>query len=124
MVHTGETPFECTICTINFRRQHHLSVHIESKSHLDAMRKAAESGQEIPAELDPERRKRAMPPLLEVNVNEGQDVNPQQLIVIARDQEIHHVAAEDTSGEVAGTYIVPVEGDAIEVLCVGSSTES
>ena len=121
MVHTGETPFECTICTINFRRQHHLSVHIESKSHLDAMRKVAESGQEIPAELDPERRKRAMPPLLEVNVNEDQD---QQLIVIAGDQEIHHVAAKDTSGEVAGTYIVPVEGEAVEVLCVVGSTES
>ena len=123
MIHTGETPFECTLCSVNFRRQHHLSVHIESKSHLDAMRKAAESGQEIPAELDPERRTRAMPPLLEVNqnVNEDQD---QQLIVIAGDQEICHVAAEDTGGEVAGTYIVPVEGEAVEVLCVGGSTES
>ena len=90
------------------------------------MRKAAEGGQEIPAELDPERRKRAMPPLLEVNqnVNEDQDVNSQQLIVIAGDQEIHHVATEDTGGEVAGTYIVPVEGEAVEVLCVGGSTES
>ena len=88
------------------------------------MRKAAEGGQEIPAELDPERRKRAMPPLLEVNqnVNEDQDVNSQQLIVIAGDQEIHHVAAKDTSAEVAGTYIV--EGEAVEVLCVGGSTES
>ena len=124
MIHTGETPFECTICAVNFRRQYHLSVHIESKSHLDAMRKAAESGQEIPAELDPERRKRAMPPLLEVNFKGDQDANSQQLIVIAGDQEIHHVAAKDTSAEVAGTYIVPVDGDAVEVFCVGGSTES
>ena len=128
MIHTGETPFECALCAVKFRRQYHLNVHIESKIHQDAMHKAAESGQEIPAELDPARRKRAMPPLHEVNVagtvEEDEGVKTQQFIIIAGDQEIHHVAMEDADGEAAGTYIVPVEGEAVEVVCAGGSAMS
>ena len=127
MIHTGETPFECTLCAVKFRRQYHLNVHIDSKSHQDAMQKAAESGQEIPAELDPARRKRAMPPLHEVNVSaaieeeDGGD-QTQQFIIIAGDQEIHQVATDAVAvGEDTQTILVP---ESVVVVCAGDTAEA
>ena len=94
------------------------------------MQKAIESGQEVPAELDPARRKRALPALKEVDVaptgEEDEGATTQQLIIIAGDQEIHQVATENAEGEAAQTFIipVPVDGEAVEVVCAGGSVES
>ena len=43
-IHTGETPYECQLCGVKFKRVHHLHSHTESKQHAEAVEKAMKKG--------------------------------------------------------------------------------
>jgi hypothetical protein len=51
-VHTGETPWDCPICRIAFRRLHHFRQHLRTAGHEDRMREARAAGQKLPDGLD------------------------------------------------------------------------
>ena len=51
--HTGEKPYECTVCTSNFTRLHHLKKHVRSLQHLERLQSWEEQGKKVPDKLQP-----------------------------------------------------------------------
>ena len=114
-IHTGETPYECELCGVKFKRMHHLHSHIESKMHIDIMDKCRRKGHPIPQHLDPLRRARGRAmvedgPVTLVN-------HPQLETHIAEVPEegwpLHQVVVVEES---VGDYSIPVEETQIEII--------
>lgn len=42
--HTGEAPYRCHICSINFKRLHHLGSHLKSGNHSNKLKQLEAEG--------------------------------------------------------------------------------
>ena len=116
-IHTGESPYECELCGVKFKRVHHLHSHIESKMHIVMMDKCRRKGHQVPQHLDPLRRARGRPivedgpvtlasaghPQLETHITEVSDDN----------WPLHQVVVVE---ENVGDFSIPVDQAQIEII--------
>ncbi len=112
-IHTGETPYECELCNVKFKRVHHLHSHIESKAHMDVMQSCRTKGTPIPDRLDPVRRLR------------GRSQVEDTVLGTKPGGEVHEGAANsNVSGMIVveeedpnlSTYIIPLDGSTVEFI--------
>ncbi len=116
MIHTGETPFECTLCETKFRRLHHLNVHTESNAHRERMEQATARGEEVPEALDPARR-----PRLRTAIEEDEGDDPAYVLIAAEDEE---GLLEQTGDSGGGAHVViPLDDQPVEVVSADAVEE-
>ena len=45
--HTGEAPFRCDLCSVNFKRSHHLGAHLKTLNHSNRLKLLQAEGVQV-----------------------------------------------------------------------------